>query len=203
MNEPTFLQLSAASAADAAVRALMHRTDVPNIFCILAGGGADDKGRGLQNWRLSAPWQNFTNEVLVAGTRGDPYYTHEQVEEFLERQGRTPNFDFQGVDNTTNTALQAEWLVDKIIEKTGERHVIISAAEYHVGRGALTFVKKWLEYGDGRPLTLSTNSTTGLIVGDLATNTNNTLEGEIKRIANYVEDVADLGDLHEFLRRAM
>lgn len=204
-SEPTFFELNAARAANAAVRALEPPPGITpqnSIFCILAGGGADANGKGLQNWRISqAPWQRYSEHVLVAGTRGDPEYNHEEVRDLLSRSGRIPDFDFQGVDENMNTVVQARWLHQLIHPSSKYQHVYISAADYHVGRGALTFIATWQNLRGRTDITVSVVPTNGEIAGQNTTSTSDNLEDEIRRIAIYDRsgDVAGLDNLHMFL----
>jgi len=89
-------------------------------------------------------WQKYTRSVLVCGTRGDPSYTSERVECLLRRNDRLPDlFAFQGY--AAHTPMQADWVATLSAEAPNLRHLILSTAEYHLPRFALTVIKSMIK----------------------------------------------------------
>lgn len=83
-----------------------------------------------------------------------------------------------------NTATQARWFAELLAEHPEVLHVIYSAAKYHTARFALTAVKAWDDRRDQRPVRFSVAPTEDP-KPTVGTEVNQTLEGELGRIAQY------------------
>lgn len=169
-------------------------------LAIFPGGG----NRTVSDKRISeVKWARFTWRVWVAGTRGDPEYTDDEVRSLISRKHILPPLlEIQGV--AEHTLNQMRWIVHLLLEKKNVCTIILSTAQYHLPRCVLTFVQTWKNEGDARKLRIFVLPTSNPKESDLnecneGTSTN--IEEELKRIALYQKKghVATLRDLKNFL----
>ena len=170
------------------------------VVLILPGGG-----HGVSPTRLTeVNWADYSDNLWVAGTRGDPAYTHEEILEYVTKNGKLPN-SLETQLFAQHTPDQAYWAVDLLVRNIHINHLIISTASYHLVRGVLTFVKMWQKHGDARKLSISIISTSDPSPEVVATPsaTSLTLEEELARIELYQEkgDVASASEFYEFMSK--
>jgi uncharacterized SAM-binding protein YcdF (DUF218 family) len=117
-------------------------------WVILPGGG----NHKVDDMRLTEVcWD--CQRVLVAGTRGDPEYSLQEIRELLSRKGSAPsNLSFQGY--ARHTPDQIRWVTQELMKNVALTHVVFSTAQYHLPRTVLTFIKMWQEHGDCRIIRL-------------------------------------------------
>jgi hypothetical protein len=157
---------------------------------------------GGQDWRLSqAPWQHYTDTVLVTGTDNDPAYSFTEVQALLERSsGKTPA-TIRHQDYARHTPDQANWTVTELLRLPHIRNLIVSTAAYHLPRVVLTVVKSWLQHGDSRRLriyslpTLDPDPRNGFAHADAERSA--TTEQELARIEQY-QHTGDVATADEF-----
>lgn len=163
---------------------------------IAPGGGHES----VSNQRLTeVDWENYTDTVLVAGTNDDPHYTKAGVCDLLIRKGRRPKMlSFPGF--AENTKMQADWLARQMLIRPTVATLLLSTAEYHLPRFALTFIKSWQKMGDGRLLHTALLPTERPDVDLPDSVVSQTPESEIGRIEIYQEkgDVATYQEAAEF-----
>lgn len=177
------------------------RRDKTALLVFLGGG----------NWhtcdlRLQVPWPIFTDKVWVAGMREENCidYDLEVVKKQLMRGGRYPShLRNQGWVELLNTRDQMLFAVEQVRSDATINHLVLSTAKYHVVRCALTFMKMWLQEGDGRNLDISILPTSDPNKEEVAdvVGTNTLPEAELDRIEIYQDkgDVATAEDLERFL----
>lgn len=150
-----------------------------SLTAIAPGGG----NKEISDTRISdVPWQNLCTSVVVCGTRGDPAYTEREVEALLIRNGKLPQcFTFQGY--AAHTKAQADWVVSFVRATTSLDALILSTAEYHLPRFALTVAQSLYVAGvsDIRLLVLPTARPEVVV----HSTTSQTVEEELARIEQY------------------
>lgn len=167
---------------------------------ILPGGG-----EGTPPTRLTeVPWQNYTDDLWVAGTRGDPAYSRGEIEGYVACNGKLP-LRLATQLYAEHTPSQMKWAVEHLLDQPRVQHVIISTASYHLVRGALTFIKCWNNVRDDRMLTLgliATSDPPEELLATTTSTTSRTLEQELDRIEVYQAkgDVATADEFHQFLK---
>lgn len=157
---------------------------------------------GVADSRLSEVlWQDYTEKVWVAGTRGDPMYTRTQIEKLIERNGRLPLWLlFQGwADHTPS---QMEWVVDLLLQNRLISSLILSTASYHLPRCTLTFIKVWSKKKSNKRIKLALLPTSDSLVRTEILTSQSHLE-EIDRIKLYQQkgDVATADEFFQFLEK--
>jgi hypothetical protein len=168
---------------------------------ILPGGGA-----GVPPTRLTeVKWQLLSDDVLVAGTRGDPAYTREEIVTYLARDGKLPE-RLETQLFAQHTPEQMLWAVERLRRNGLIRHVVLSTARYHTTRCVLTFIRAWGKKGDGRRLMLGIMPTSDPPEEVLAvpSTTSRTLEEELTRIELYQQkgDIATAEEYEHFMSEA-
>ena len=165
---------------------------------ILPGGG-----KGIAPTRLIEPqWQLYTDDLWVAGTRGDPVYTREDIVGYIARDGKLPE-RLQIQPFALHTQEQMNWAVDMLLEDWSISHLIISTAKYHIPRCVLTFVKAWIKLGDSSKLSIGILPTSdmGMSILRTSSSTSQTLDQELERMEEYQVKgiVATSAEFQEFL----
>lgn len=171
------------------------------VVLILPGGG-----HGSPPTRLTeVNWSEYSDSLWVAGTRGDPAYTREEILEYVTRNNKSP-VSLETQIDAQHTPEQMEWAVSLLMRDTFTNHLIISTASYHLVRGVLTFVKMWEKHGDNRKLSIGiipTSDPNPEVVATPST-TSRTLEEELARIELYQKqgDVATATGFYEFVGKS-
>lgn len=162
---------------------------------------------GLQTYRLKkAPWEiSGDRRVWVAGTDEDPSYDRVTIKRLLGMEDDNyGKLEFQGY--ARNTAFQIRWVIDQMLTSPEVVNVYISTAGYHAPRCLLTFIKKWMIFGDTRRLrigvvpTIDLLSPRGFSAGEYKKS--GSVEEELERIEKYQKqgDVADAEEFYIFFQ---
>jgi hypothetical protein len=168
---------------------------------ILPGGGI-----GVPPTRLTeVPWQDFSDDVWVAGTRGDPAYSREDIIGYIARDGQLPKrLETQFL--AQHTLEQMEWATKMMRRHPLIRHLIISTAGYHLPRCVLTFVRTWIKESNVRHPSIGVMPTSDPPEEVLAvpSTTSRTLEEELTRIELYQQkgDIATAEEYEHFMSEA-
>jgi len=154
---------------------------------------------GIQEYRITEGvklWPSRGLHLWVAGTRGDPAYTREQI---VEAAGAdSPHILHGGFANHTRE--QMEWCRDLLVLHSEVKHLVVSTAAYHLPRCVLTLVQTMYKAGilipiSPRPLrNPDWNSFAGL--------DQETIQSEMERIERYQQqgDVASCEIWRDYLQ---
>jgi len=168
---------------------------------ILPGGGVKNPPTRL----TEVPWEDYTDDLWVAGTRGDPYYTREDIIGHIARDGRLPA-RLATQDFAFHTPAQMAWVAKQLKNNLFINHLILSTATYHLPRAVLTFIRVWNKEGEKRKLSIgiipTSNPSKKLLT--IPSDTSRTQAEEFERIELYQKkgDVATHDEFYEFISKS-
>jgi hypothetical protein len=177
------------------------RTRRSTAFGILLGGGSQE---ACANRLVEAKPLQYTNRVFVAGFREPWEFAPETVLRMLNVWSEVEGRHVHIQKEAQITPDQMHWIAERLVADTEITALVMSTAAYHLPRCVLTFVKTWAKQGDKRKLALRLLPTRNFKPTSLST-TNQTVQGELERIALYQEkgDVATPDEFFDFIRRNM